>query len=365
MSLAHLLRSSDARLRLDLVRPTVPRLEGAAAPPLRLPTPLAASAVAAAIRFELTRATPEARSGWPAARAPERLETLAPDMVAAAQRALDNALGGFRPVPLSPAERALQLARLEAVVRAGYVDARLGEPEEADDVAEVAAMLERVPWRELGEELFPLPLFPELADALPDAEPDALVNDTLLAVSAARAPRVDDDELRALVARLLVARAEWGADAAATRIRSLGVLLARHGVLWRVPVAPVVEHEAFPAVETWFRQRLAQAKRDAAPPDPEAAPGKPPLPKWVKKRFAPRTPGTAPEGKAEKKKAKPQRSGAAARAQPPKPPRPARRVARPDRSEAAAPDADDATKPRKPPKPDWRRGSQWRRDRGL
>lgn len=364
MSLARLLRSADARLRLDLVRPALPRFEVPPASSARLAPPFAARAVANVLRMELARRDPATRGAWPAERAPEVLAALAPETVAAAEAALAFARGQTgRMEALTPglvAERALQLARLEAVVRAGYVDARIGEPEHPDDVAEVAQMAALVPWDVMGPATLAPPYFPRFAETLPDAEPDAIVGGAILEVSASRAARVEADDLRALVARLVLARREWGPEAASSRVRWVGVLLARHGLLWRAPVAPIVGHEAFPAVEAWLLERLdpvdGEDERDASP---ERAPRAAPMPKWVRKRFAKRTPGTHPEGKAEKKKRQPPqpdqegapRGSAGAWRDAPEPRGERDAQDRPPRSRSA--------------RPDWRRGSAWRRDRGL
>lgn len=362
MSFGHLLRSGDARLRLDLVRPPPARLEGGTLPPGRLAPGLAASAVANGVRLELARRQPESAGPWPAERAVTRLADLAPDMVVAAERALASVQGTSGRMegvtPSLAAERALQLARLDAVVRAGYVDARIGGAEDPEDVAEVAAMLSRVPWDQLDGRAAAPPYFPRLGEAWPDAEPDLLVGGALLMVSASRAPRVDEEDLRGLVARLVGARAEWGADEAARRVRHVGVLLARHGLLWRVPAAPLVAHEAFPALEAWMGPRLEAAMRPPAAEGTEG-PAKRRLPKWVKKRFAPRAPGTHPEGKAEKKKAP---SGAPPKAKPKPPARPKAELREDMLRER---EREDGPARSSTPKPDWRRGSPWRRDRGL
>lgn len=363
MSVAHLLRTPDAVLRLDLVRPAAPRIEGEHAPPGDLAPPLVASLVANGIRLALARRE-GLRGPWPADRAPARLEPLAPDLVPVAEDVLARVRHESDRASMDPtlaAEHALRLARLEAVVRTGYVDARLAEPEERRDIVEAAAILARVPWQDLGSGLLPPPWFPELTDAIRDAEPDAVVDGTLLLVSASRAPRVSEDDLRALVVRLVLARAEWG-DEAATRVRSLGVLLARHGILWRTPVAPILAHEAFPQVESWLRQRVARAKKDAAPREAKEGGKTKPLPKWVKKRFAPKAPMTHPDGKAERKKERKEDGPRAPSA--PRAPAPAKR-ARPQAQTPPPREQDDASSRRKVPRPDWRRGSQWRRERGL
>ncbi|HEX2022807.1 MAG TPA: hypothetical protein VHH36_08830, partial [Candidatus Thermoplasmatota archaeon] len=140
-------------------------------------------------------------------------------------------------------------------------------------------------------------------------------------------------DARALVLRLLAERAEGRAP------REVGVLFARHGHLWRADADLVTRHEAFPAVEAWFAERMA------SPPGAAAAP------RWTRKRATgPAPPVTDPRGRARKKKTR--------RAEPPAPPPPKRKAER--RGEPDAPPA-----PSKPARPDWRKGSAWRRQRGL
>lgn len=333
---ADLLRSADARVRLDLVAPTPARIADATlrAPPSGLDAGLAAAALAYLLRFEIERrdaGTP--RGAWLAESAPERLATLAPELVdeaaarvGAAKQDVARCVSGRDPVARATlAEHALRLGRLDAAVRVGYVDERVRDPERPEDVADVLAMLDAVPWDALGE-------------GASDLGEDLVARGTLLAVKAAKAARVDADDVRALVLRFLLMRARR--PEAAERVQRIGVLLARHGHLWTAPTSGILGHAALPAVEEWLAARL---RLETARPQTGA-------PRWVKQRFPPKAPLTHPEGKADRKK-----SRAPSQAPPePKAPRAPRKPAQdapPERTRTA--------------RPDWRKGSKWRRERGL
>lgn len=343
-----LLRSEDARARIDLVAPPLARLEKAEPVALRYLTPtLAAAALGHALRAELARAGGmDAPPVGAAAEGPARIARLAPEMADAAQRALEEGARGLaayarKRAPDDAARRAmaahaLQLGRLEAAARAGYVDKRIGDAEWPEDVEDVLAMLERAPRGELRA-------YAEGA--------------LLLDVKGRKDARLERDDARGLVLRLLADRLQHP-DAAPPD--ELGVLLARHGLLWRVPSAPILRHATFPALQAWF---AAERARLAAPPaPPERAPA------WVRKRAsAPRPPPQ--EGKAEPKPKPAQKKPAKKPAPRAKDPALSAKARRPQLPRKAAfrdeEDADEPERPRRPARPDWRRGSQWRRDRGL
>jgi hypothetical protein len=268
---------------------------------------------------------------------------------------------------------ALGLARLDAVVRAQYVDDRLRRAELGEDVADLVTMLALVPWDSFGGAAS-LDLDPPLGAlglAFPDASLDLIVDGRLVFLRTGKRAHVEADDLRALLVRLVFARAARATDDAFPDVREIGVYFARHGHLWATPIAPVVEHEAFPQVETWFRDHFERAARAATKAESLRASGESVKPRrsgqakppgWVKKKWAPKRDGSvAHEGKAEQKKsgddaaprgptAAPKRSHA-----PQRPAAPKRTVEREPSEEPAR---------RSAPKPDWRKGSAWRRARG-
>jgi hypothetical protein len=367
MDVDKLLRSTEARVRLDLVAPAALRVDA----PLRAPPgpgnpTLLAAAFGYLLRFDLARRHPHARAApWVAEQAPARLESLAPDLAGTAAAVLSEArdshahfLRSADPHPefrASMAAHALRLGRLDAAVRAGYVDARMAEADPGD-VADLLAMLDAVPWDALGgaASLDLQPRFGETEDA-PGA--DLLADGRLVLVRAPKTARLDPQDARRLVVLLILARAARGPDA----VREVGIYFARHGHLWAVPVSSLVAQEAFPQAEAWVTkhaQRAARMAREAAealaaPEDaPRPAAGRQKPPKWVKKRwFAPA--GTAPAkdvGKAEQKKQRPDAA--------PRKSAPSRKPAPP---RDAPPEGERKTRT---PRPDWRKGSAWRRERG-
>lgn len=375
MDLSNLLRSTDAHVRLDLVSPPPPRLGDAplVVPPGSLHPTLATTAFSHLLRFELERRHPRARrQAWPAEAAPERLGRLAPELSVRAEMALAEARHDLARYLQDPnpgltmretmAMHALRVGRLDAVVRAGYVDAALGGAERDEDIEELLAMLDAVPWDAIGgaSALSLDHAFERFADVSPVAGAELVSDGLLLAIRTTKGARLDADDLRELMFRLILARADHAADPAAPDVREVGVYFARHGLLWREPVDPLAQAEAFPKVEAWFLHRLDRAQRMLARARENAREGETPrpglakTPKWVKKKArADRSPPASHAGKAEVKKAKDPA------AQPPRPPKPS--APRSNASQDAQGEAQGRTKT---PRPDWRKGSAWRRERG-
>lgn len=348
MALPKPFRTEDAKTRLDLVGPTLPTgIEPPLlAPPSRAGAPLVQAAFVHLLRFELLRRLPHAvRRPWRAEDAPARLRELAPHLVAQAEDALERAKGAVAshveasaPSPdarLTMARHALRVARLDAVVVSGYVDERLAEPEDEDAARDLVAMLDVVPWTELGgaSSADLAPPFAELAGA------DLLLNGRLLVVRTRKSARVERDDVRGLMVGVLLSRAARAADASLDETRAIGVYAARHAKLWTADVAPLLAREAFPRVELWFGDEM-RGKRDR-------------VPRWVKTRGAPRWgSSTRYVPPAEKTKAPPK----------PAPAKPAK-ASKPAKPRVV----DDPEARRRSPgaaRPDWRRGSALRRSRG-
>lgn len=379
-----MLRSADAKLRIDLVAPEAPRLDAELRiPPASLQPALAARAFAHLLRIEARRRFPGAESRpLVALDAPALLAERDADLGEAAEAALAFALRDVErvtdadnaPSPERAAMHALRLARLDAAVLSGYADARLAEDERAEDVAELIAMLDAVPWPSLLPRTGRLLLDPALGQAathLADARADALSDGRLIIVKAGRTARIEPDDLRDLMLRALLARHARSAGEDVPEVREVGCYLARHGVLWTAPLAPLVAREAWGPVESWFRDQLARqerARRQAeeariaaetpAPEGAEPAPKQraPRPPGWVRKKWKPAagTPDPSKEGKAERKKARSPREARSAEEPQEERPRARKRGAEPDEEPPR----------RRSFRPDWRKGSAWRRSRG-
>ncbi|MEA3202264.1 MAG: hypothetical protein QOE90_3692 [Thermoplasmata archaeon] len=322
MDLGKLLRSADGRAALDLVRPPTPPAETVPllAPPARASPAIAASAFAHLLRAEATRRNPAATLRTLAE--PADAPALDPDVAQAAERTLDEARRDFaRYVALrepdatlraAMAAHALLLARLDAR------DARLGQPEEPDDVADLLAMLALVPWDQMG------------GAAEADLGDDIILDGRLVLLKTSRRAPPDADAMRELVARLVLVRVERD-------VREVAIYAARHGRLWTWPAEPIVSHPAFPQLERWLLRQRAPA-----------GPAKPPS--WARQRASPGVGSAAIRraGKAETKK-------------PPRPPQDAPQARFRGERE---PEPEEPAPPRRAPRPDWRKGSAWRRERG-
>lgn len=328
MTLAALLRHAGVQLRLDMLAPPMP--PRAPAPLLAPPSEARPSTIAAALsyllRFELERRYPLARThDWLAEDAPGLLESLAPELVARAEAAGEDAgqaLAVFAqeraPGPESRAwmaAHALRLARLDAVVRSGYVDPRM-DAADAADVADLLAMLDATPWASFvphGAQLDLNPSFGRASVLVPGADADAIIDGRLYAFRTSKSDRIGADDVRPLVLRFLLSRLARADDASFPEVREIGLLSARHGSVWSAPVKPMLEHAGFPAIESWMlrhmeRERGLTLKSIAKGATLDDAPAPKTLqrtPGWVKKRWGrgKRAPQTAPEGKADKKKA--------------------------------------------------------------
>lgn len=349
MALPKPFRSEDARTRLDLVSPPLPTAGELTllVPPSHAGAPLVQAAFVVLLRFELRRRLPHAVSRpWPAEDVPARLRELAPHLVAPAEDALERAktavashIAGGAPSPdalLTMARHALRVARLDAVVVAGYVDERIAEPEDDEAARDLVAMLDVVPWAELGgaSSADLAPPLGELSGA------DLLLDGRLLAVRTRKSARVERDDVRGLMVDVLLSRAARAADATLDEARAIGVYAARHAKLWTADVAPLVARDAFPRVELWFGDEL-RGKRAR-------------VPRWAKTRGAPQW-GSSTRYVPPAEKAKP-------------PPAPAKTAKPAKPAKAAKPRAADepAEAPRRggAARPDWRKGSAWRRARG-
>lgn len=327
MSLPALLRHSGVQLRLDMLAPRVePR---APAPLLAPPGPGRPGTISSAfcylLRFELERRHPDARTHpWLAEQAPAALEALAPELVSRADavgeeagRAQTAYAQDPSPAPesrVAMASHAIRLARLDAVTLPGYVDEHLEDVDPAD-AADLLAMLDATPWRELvprGAQLDLNPSFGRASVLVPGADADAILDGRLLLVRTGKSDRIDAQALRPLLLRFLLARLARADDASFPEVRELALLSARHGSLWRAPVEPIVEHEGFPAIETWMLRHMERERgiplksiaKGASLADAPAPKTLQKTPGWVKKRWGrgKRAPQTAPEGKAERKK---------------------------------------------------------------
>lgn len=386
MSLDKLLRSADAAVHLDLVTPP-PAREPASA--LRVPPGAAdprtmTTAAGYLLRFELQRRHPGARAeAWVADYAPERLESIAPELAEPARRILEAAHVAHAEYVRDPsptdarradvAAHAFRLARLDAAVRADYADADAGVAE-PEVVAELLAMLDATPWDRLAaRDVVLQPVLGRHGILVPHAEPDAILDGRLLVVKTTKSAQVTQDDLRHLLMRLILTRGARAEDPGVPEVRSLEILFARHGRLWSTPVAPIVGHEAFGRVERWMLRHAERVRgvplsaigADGTIAASEREPGEPPAPdrpRWVRQRIAASKPPPPPaERKAKEKKAV-RRGG-----EPTPPARPPKRSPdgdEPPRARPRSPDDGEAPPRKRPSRPDWRKGSAWRRRYG-
>lgn len=156
------------------------------------------------------------------------------------------------------AEHAVRLARLDPIVRAGYLDKDFViAPDE--DVNDLLDMLEVTPFDRLLEQnpIILNPNFGKSSMALGGADADFIAGDLLIDIKvkskSGGLPTVLFDQLLGYV---LLCRAERLANPKLPDIRRAGLLFPRQGYLWTVNVDEWEALPGFEAFETWFRDFL-------------------------------------------------------------------------------------------------------------
>jgi hypothetical protein len=237
--------------------------------------PLVGTAFDYAVRFELQRRYPNAVvKPWVAEAAillggmtepglPARWKTIVQD----ARSALAQYVSDPSPSAALQADivaSALRLARIDPFYRNGFCDP---EPErvEAEDLADVLALVDMVPWERLGTSslLWLNPSFGSASSRVGGADADIIAGDRLLDLKTTSKPTVPED-LRQLLGYLVLARAAREEDPSFPVISTLGIYHGRHGHLWTVDATMVASHPEFAAFETGLFKRadeLANAER--------------------------------------------------------------------------------------------------------
>ncbi len=308
MSVADLVRDSEIQDLLEPLLPAGPTKLGMKIriSPQRNSGSLVGTAFDYAVRFELQRRYPHARSrSWVAESAIAEVDLGAAryalvdengeeiwsvdaklaarwgKVVGAARRAVTSYVANHAPdiaARKGIVQHALRLARIDPFVRVRYVEP---DPEKVDaaDVLDVLALLEIVPWNVLGSEASVLlnPSFGAQSKRVGGADADLICGDRLVDLKTATQPTPRGD-LRQLLAYLILARAARAEDASFPAVASLGVYYARHGHLWTLPAAQFTDQSSFLGVERRFFERADElyattredtAGRDSDEPDPE------------------------------------------------------------------------------------------------
>ncbi|HEY3353164.1 MAG TPA: hypothetical protein VGQ83_07960 [Polyangia bacterium] len=307
MSVDSLLR--DAQVQADLARllPEGPIKLGLQLrlPPRRPSGQLVGTAYDYAVRFELERRFPTARSSrWVAERAVDEVGVVAGleaylDMTTAngVQVTIDGDIAArwakvvrdarkahkaslSEPSPTASTRQtmvghALRLARIDPFVRARFVDE---DPSRVDplDIQDVVGLLESTPFDKLGSGAVLLlnPTFGEESARVGGADADIISGTSLFDLKTVKTPNPRGD-LSQLLAYLFLARAAHAGDNSFPAISTVGIYYSRQCHLWLHSAHEFDSMAAFEEVERRFFERAEElfpkpvAKKTKKPAAPE------------------------------------------------------------------------------------------------
>lgn len=269
MSLTSFLDIKDVNDRLKPLRPKMPR--SLTLDLLVEPKTNHRSTVGTAfdylLRFEIKRRAPNAveREYWVAEPGPfPDAKTLdrAFQITASARIAYAEYLRTERPrrAQLEQlAAHAIRLAKVDVIVRSGYIDPTL---EEADpsDIEDLTALLKVVPFDRLldAKTMILNPTFGRSSMLVGGADADLIAGNVLIDFKTVVNSVIKPKDLDQLLGYWLLGRHERRTNTSFPEVNSAGIYFARHGHLWTVDVSAWTQHPEFVAVEDWFFSRAAE-----------------------------------------------------------------------------------------------------------
>lgn len=274
MSVTKFMKHPEVAAMLKRVLPPHPRRIAAPllAAPLTRSYGTVGTAFDYALRFELGRRYPHVRlKPWVAERAlrkfaevsrDKEMQQVAAEIVAIARVECDAYVTSKFPsleARAAVAAHAIRLAKVDAVLRAGYVDPKMNSVDPRD-VEDILRLLEVVPYEKLGDPavVWLNPTFGEYSRLVKGADCDLISGNRLIEIKVTKADGIDLDYLRQLVSYLILARGARRDDAAFPAIEAFGIYFARHGYLWTIPAESVVTNPSFSEVEAWYLAHAAE-----------------------------------------------------------------------------------------------------------
>ena len=163
------------------------------------------------------------------------------------------------------AVHALQMAKLDLIYRSGTVVPDLLDPPDDEDVADLLAMLDLVPFERLldgGKPVLLNPTFGELSDLMGGADADLIAGDMLVEFKTTKKANISGRHMSQLLGYYLLARKcrDRGLKPF-PEIRRVGVYFSRYGELWTMKTEVWTSREEFGEVEEWFFRRAEELGR--------------------------------------------------------------------------------------------------------
>lgn len=151
----------------------------------------------------------------------------------------------------------LQLAQLDVIYRAGYVDPNVGvvHEEDVDDLKKLIGAVDPTPFK--AQSICVLnPTFGTASRLVGGADADLVVDGTLIDVKTTKRPKLQREQYHQLIGYYALHRLDgvFGYPRR-RRITTLGVYFSRYGVLWTVRVRDVIREARFIPFLRWFRRQ--------------------------------------------------------------------------------------------------------------
>ena len=158
------------------------------------------------------------------------------------------------------ARHALRIAKLESVARACRPGVDIFDEPDPDDVVDLLALLDIVPFDLLLDDhtLVLNPCFLVSGALVGGADADLLSGDMLVDFKTTKKPHMKVVDLDQILGYLLLALNEQRLDPTFPEVNRLAIYFCRHGYLWDWPASTWTDRPEFPELETWFINHVAE-----------------------------------------------------------------------------------------------------------
>lgn len=149
---------------------------------------------------------------------------------------------------------ALYLARLDVTFRAGMIDQNLGNENELDikDVRQLMVILKDDHFK-VDNHCFINPTFGDGSRLVGGADGDLIIDDTLIDLKVTKNLSVERDHLNQTIGYYILSLIGGVNDDKDFKpIKNIGLYFARHGILWKFPLADLADEKTILEFKDWF-----------------------------------------------------------------------------------------------------------------
>lgn len=149
---------------------------------------------------------------------------------------------------------ALFLARLDVLKRANMIDPNLGN-EVDDDIEDVKRLIALIKSSHFAPKVHCIinPHFKEGSLLVGGADADLIIDDTLIEIKVTKDLKVKREQLNQLIGYYILSLIGGvNGDLNLKPIHAIGIYFARHGVLWKIPIAELASKKEISKFKKWF-----------------------------------------------------------------------------------------------------------------